>query len=75
LRTRSSVIAVPATLVVWAGVGLAADRPFSLADVLSPARGIDGAGAGEHKLRVRITAVVNNHVMNLEKVVLVPTVR
>jgi alpha-L-fucosidase len=29
-------------------------------------------GAGEHKLRVRITCVVNNHAMNLEKVVLVP---
>ena len=28
--------------------------------------------AGEHKLRVRITAVANNHAMNLEKVVLVP---
>jgi len=32
-------------------------------------------GAGEHKLRVRITAVVNNHAMNLEKIVLVPTAR
>jgi hypothetical protein len=29
-------------------------------------------GAGEHKLRVRITSVTNNHAMNLEKVVLVP---
>jgi alpha-L-fucosidase len=29
-------------------------------------------GAGEHELRVRITCVVNNHAMNLEKVVLVP---
>ncbi|MBE3109280.1 MAG: alpha-L-fucosidase [Acidobacteria bacterium] len=29
-------------------------------------------GAGEHKLRVRITSIVNNHAMNLEKVVLVP---
>jgi alpha-L-fucosidase len=29
--------------------------------------------AGEHTLRVRITAVVNNHAMNLEKVVLVPS--
>jgi alpha-L-fucosidase len=29
--------------------------------------------AGEHKLRVRITAVTNNHAMNLEKVVLVPS--
>jgi alpha-L-fucosidase len=28
--------------------------------------------AGEHKLRVRITSVTNNHAMNLEKVVLVP---
>jgi len=28
--------------------------------------------AGEHKLRVRITALTNNHAMNLEKVVLVP---
>jgi len=28
--------------------------------------------AGEHKLRVRITCVTNNHAMNLEKVVLVP---
>ncbi len=28
--------------------------------------------AGEHTVRVRITAVVNNHAMNLEKVVLVP---
>jgi len=28
--------------------------------------------AGEHRLRVRITAVTNNHAMNLEKVVLVP---
>lgn len=28
--------------------------------------------AGEHKLRVRVTAIVNNHAMNLEKVVLVP---
>jgi alpha-L-fucosidase len=28
--------------------------------------------AGEHKLRVRITAIVNNHAMNLEKIVLVP---
>jgi alpha-L-fucosidase len=28
--------------------------------------------AGEHKLRVRITALANNHAMNLEKVVLVP---
>ncbi len=27
---------------------------------------------GEHKLRVRITAITNNHAMNLEKVVLVP---
>jgi alpha-L-fucosidase len=27
---------------------------------------------GEHKLRVRITALTNNHAMNLEKVVLVP---
>jgi hypothetical protein len=30
-------------------------------------------GAGAHKLRVRITSVVNNHAMNLEKVVLVPS--
>jgi alpha-L-fucosidase len=29
-------------------------------------------GAGAHKLRVRITALTNNHAMNLEKVVLVP---
>jgi len=29
-------------------------------------------GAGAHKLRVRITSVVNNHAMNLEKIVLVP---
>ncbi len=29
-------------------------------------------GAGEHKLRVRITRVTNNHAMNLEKIVLVP---
>ena len=29
-------------------------------------------GAGEHKLRVRITSITNNHAMNLEKVVLVP---
>ena len=29
-------------------------------------------GAGEHKLRVRITCVTNNHAMNLEKIVLVP---
>jgi alpha-L-fucosidase len=29
-------------------------------------------GAGAHKLRVRITSVVNNHAMNLEKVTLVP---
>jgi alpha-L-fucosidase len=28
--------------------------------------------AGEHKLRARITAVTNNHAMNLEKIVLVP---
>jgi len=28
--------------------------------------------AGEHKLRVRITAITNNHAMNLEKVVLIP---
>jgi len=28
--------------------------------------------AGEHTLRVRITAVANNHAMNLEKIVLVP---
>jgi len=28
--------------------------------------------AGEHKLRVRITALTNNHAMNLEKVVLAP---
>jgi hypothetical protein len=28
--------------------------------------------AGEHKLRVRITALTNNHAMNLEKIVLVP---
>ncbi len=28
--------------------------------------------AGEHTVRVRVTAVVNNHAMNLEKVVLVP---
>jgi alpha-L-fucosidase len=28
--------------------------------------------AGEHKLRVRITCVTNNHAMNLEKIVLVP---
>jgi alpha-L-fucosidase len=28
--------------------------------------------AGEHKLRVRITSVTNNHAMNLEKVALVP---
>jgi hypothetical protein len=28
--------------------------------------------AGEHKLRVRITSITNNHAMNLEKVVLVP---
>ena len=27
---------------------------------------------GEHKLRFRITAITNNHAMNLEKVVLVP---
>ncbi|MCK7518829.1 MAG: hypothetical protein MZV64_14425 [Ignavibacteriales bacterium] len=32
-------------------------------------------GAGEHKLRVRITCVTNNHAMNLEKVVLVPVAR
>ncbi|MBP1659315.1 MAG: hypothetical protein H6P95_507, partial [Candidatus Aminicenantes bacterium] len=30
--------------------------------------------AGEHKLRVRITSVTNNHAMNLEKVVLVPAI-
>jgi hypothetical protein len=29
-------------------------------------------GAGEHKLRVRITSITNNHAMSLEKVVLVP---
>ncbi|OGD22064.1 MAG: hypothetical protein A2Y70_00135 [Candidatus Aminicenantes bacterium RBG_13_64_14] len=29
-------------------------------------------GAGEHKLRVRITSITNNHAMNLEKIVLVP---
>ena len=29
-------------------------------------------GAGEHRLRVRITCVTNNHAMNLEKVVLAP---
>jgi len=29
-------------------------------------------GAGEHKLRVRITSITNNHAMHLEKVVLVP---
>jgi alpha-L-fucosidase len=28
--------------------------------------------AGEHTLRVRITAIANNHAMNLEKIVLVP---
>jgi alpha-L-fucosidase len=28
--------------------------------------------AGEHKLRVRITSVANNHAMDLEKVILVP---
>jgi len=28
--------------------------------------------AGEHKLRVRITSITNNHAMNLEKIVLVP---
>jgi hypothetical protein len=28
--------------------------------------------AGEHKLRVRITCVTNNHAMNLEKIILVP---
>jgi alpha-L-fucosidase len=28
--------------------------------------------AGEHKLRVRITNITNNHAMNLEKIVLVP---
>jgi hypothetical protein len=28
--------------------------------------------AGPHKLLVRITAITNNHAMNLEKVVLVP---
>jgi hypothetical protein len=28
--------------------------------------------AGEHRLRVRITSVTNNHAMNLEKIVLVP---
>ena len=31
--------------------------------------------AGQHKLRVRITALTNNHAMNLEKVVLVPSAR
>ena len=31
--------------------------------------------AGGHKLRVRITAVTNNHAMNLEKVVLVPAAK
>jgi alpha-L-fucosidase len=31
--------------------------------------------AGEHKLRVRITAIANNHAMNLEKVVLVPAAK
>jgi alpha-L-fucosidase len=30
---------------------------------------------GKHKLRVRITSVVNNHALNLEKVVLVPAVK
>jgi alpha-L-fucosidase len=29
-------------------------------------------GPGEHKLRVRITSIVNNHAMNLERVLLVP---
>jgi dipeptidyl-peptidase-4 len=37
MRTRFSVIAVAAALIALAGAGLAADRPFSLADVLSPA--------------------------------------
>ncbi len=32
-------------------------------------------GAGRHTLRVRITGIVNNHAMNLEKVVLVPAGR
>ena len=32
-------------------------------------------GAGQHTLRVRVTCVVNNHAMNLEKVVLVPAAR
>ena len=32
-------------------------------------------GAGRHTLRVRITGIVNNHAMNLEKVVLVPAAR
>ncbi len=31
--------------------------------------------AGQHKLRVRITSIANNHAMNLEKVVLVPAAR
>ncbi len=31
--------------------------------------------AGEHKLRVKITAITNNHAMNLEKIVLVPAAK
>ena len=30
---------------------------------------------GPHKLRVRITSIVNNHAMNLEKIALVPVMK
>jgi alpha-L-fucosidase len=56
------------------GLRLAA-RTGSSPSVYFPATfpvGMVALKAGEHKLRVRITSITNNHAMNLEKVVLVP---
>ena len=64
----------PATRSRWTGRKLAAKTepsPSVYFPATFPVGRVD-LGAGEHKLRVRITAVVNNHAMNLEKVVLVP---
>jgi len=52
-----------------------AERTESSPSVYVPATFVVGKvslATGEHKLRVKVTAITNNHAMNLEKIVLVP---
>jgi len=68
----------PATYEVEIDGAEIAARTGSSPSVYVPADfsvGMAALKAGEHKLRVRITSVTNNHAMNLEKIILVPARR